>query len=86
MVHPDFVGAGMAPMTCCCSPATLRRWLPFLAWLPHYSLEWFKMDVIAGLSVGLTVIPQALAYAEVAGLPPQVTSLPLLPPRPLHTA
>lgn len=33
------------------------------------------MDFIAGLSVGLTVIPQALAYAEVAGLPPQVKQL-----------
>ncbi|XP_074176022.1 sodium-independent sulfate anion transporter [Rhinolophus sinicus] len=65
------LGAGLAPMTCCCSPATLQRWLPILAWLPHYSLQWLKMDVIAGLSVGLTVIPQALAYAEVAGLPPQ---------------
>ncbi|XP_019499836.1 PREDICTED: sodium-independent sulfate anion transporter [Hipposideros armiger] len=65
------LGAGLAPMTCCCSLATLQRWLPFLAWLPHYSLQWLRMDFIAGLSVGLTVIPQALAYAEVAGLPPQ---------------
>lgn len=72
------LGAGLAPMTCCCSQATLQRWLPILAWLPHYSLQWLKMDVIAGLSVGLTVIPQALAYAEVAGLPPQVRCLPLL--------
>lgn len=36
------------------------------------------MDIIAGLSVGLTVIPQALAYAEVAGLPPQVKWLTFL--------
>ncbi|XP_039715272.1 sodium-independent sulfate anion transporter isoform X3 [Pteropus medius] len=61
----------MAPMSCCCSPAAVRRRLPVLAWLPRYSLKWLKMDLIAGLSVGLTVIPQALAYAEVAGLPPQ---------------
>ncbi|XP_024902934.1 sodium-independent sulfate anion transporter isoform X4 [Pteropus alecto] len=61
----------MAPMSCCCSPAAVRRRLPVLAWLPRYSLQWLKMDLIAGLSVGLTVIPQALAYAEVAGLPPQ---------------
>lgn len=61
----------MAPTTCC-TLATLRRWLPILAWMPNYSLQWLKMDFIAGLTVTLTVIPQALAYAEVAGLPPQV--------------
>lgn len=65
-------GASMAPQARCCSPAAVQRWLPILAWLPDYSLQWLKMDLIAGLSVGLTVIPQALAYAEVAGLPPQV--------------
>lgn len=69
----------MAPDTCCCAPAALQRRLPILAWLPGYSLHWLRMDFIAGLSVGLTVIPQALAYAEVAGLPPQVKW-----PCPLH--
>lgn len=63
----------MTPDTCCCSRGALKRRLPILAWLPGYSLQWLRMDFIAGLSVGLTVIPQALAYAEVAGLPPQVT-------------
>nr|XP_023412596.1 sodium-independent sulfate anion transporter isoform X2 [Loxodonta africana] len=61
----------MAGHAGCCSVAALQRWLPILAWLPDYSGQWLKMDFIAGLSVGLTVIPQALAYAEVAGLPPQ---------------
>uniref|UniRef100_A0A8C7BCV8 Sodium-independent sulfate anion transporter n=2 Tax=Neovison vison TaxID=452646 RepID=A0A8C7BCV8_NEOVI len=64
-------GAGMAPQTRCCSRAAVQRRLPILAWLPDYSLRWLKMDLVAGLSVGLTVVPQALAYAEVAGLPPQ---------------
>lgn len=35
-----------------------------------------QSDLIAGLTVGLTVIPQGLAYAVVAGLPPQVSSFP----------
>lgn len=74
-------GASMAPQARCCSPAALQRRLPILAWLPDYSVSWLKMDAIAGLSVGLTVIPQALAYAEVAALPPQVRRLPPLPPR-----
>ncbi|NXP05997.1 S2611 protein, partial [Thinocorus orbignyianus] len=49
----------------------LRRRLPVLRWLPRYSLAWLQLDVMAGLTVGLTVVPQALAYAEVAGLPLQ---------------
>uniref|UniRef100_A0A2K6Q675 Sodium-independent sulfate anion transporter n=1 Tax=Rhinopithecus roxellana TaxID=61622 RepID=A0A2K6Q675_RHIRO len=64
-------GPRMASNACCCCPAAVQRRLPILAWLPSYSLQWLKMDFIAGLSVGLTAIPQALAYAEVAGLPPQ---------------
>ncbi|XP_075296767.1 sodium-independent sulfate anion transporter isoform X1 [Opisthocomus hoazin] len=49
----------------------LRARLPALRWLPRYSLGWLQLDAMAGLSVGLAVVPQALAYAEVAGLPPQ---------------
>ncbi|XP_011788588.1 PREDICTED: sodium-independent sulfate anion transporter [Colobus angolensis palliatus] len=64
-------GPRMASNACCCCPAAVQRRLPILAWLPSYSPQWLKMDFIAGLSVGLTAIPQALAYAEVAGLPPQ---------------
>lgn len=45
---------------------------PILTWLPRYKLRWLKMDLMAGLTVGLTTVPQALAYAEVAGLPVQV--------------
>lgn len=59
----------------CCRPGLVSRRLPVLAWLPRYSVQWLRLDVIAGLSVGLTVIPQALAYAEVAGLPSQVSRL-----------
>ncbi|NXF87733.1 S2611 protein, partial [Eubucco bourcierii] len=49
----------------------VRAKLPILRWLPHYSLAWLQSDLMAGLTVGLTVVPQALAYAEVAGLPLQ---------------
>ncbi|KTG05371.1 hypothetical protein cypCar_00010580 [Cyprinus carpio] len=51
--------------------AALRSCFPILSWLPRYNLTWLKMDLIAGLTVGLTAVPQALAYAEVAGLPVQ---------------
>uniref|UniRef100_A0A8C9TPF7 Solute carrier family 26 member 11 n=1 Tax=Scleropages formosus TaxID=113540 RepID=A0A8C9TPF7_SCLFO len=55
-----------------CSPqASLKTWLPILVWLPRYRLSWLQMDLIAGITVGLTTVPQSLAYAEVVGLPPQ---------------
>ncbi|KAG7223797.1 hypothetical protein INR49_026480 [Caranx melampygus] len=55
----------------CSSYSTLKAWLPILSWLPRYKLRWLQMDLLAGLTVGLTTVPQALAYAEVAGLPVQ---------------
>ncbi|XP_066560681.1 sodium-independent sulfate anion transporter isoform X2 [Amia ocellicauda] len=54
-----------------CSCCTLKKRLPILGWLPRYSLGWLQMDLIAGMTVGLTAVPQVLAYAEVAGLPVQ---------------
>lgn len=55
----------------CCSYSSLKAWLPLLSWAPRYRLKWLQMDLLAGLTVGLTTVPQALAYAEVAGLPVQ---------------
>uniref|UniRef100_A0A3P8VGX0 Solute carrier family 26 member 11 n=1 Tax=Cynoglossus semilaevis TaxID=244447 RepID=A0A3P8VGX0_CYNSE len=46
-----------------------HTWLPILSWLPRYKLKWLQMDLLAGATVGLTAVPQVLAYAEVAGLP-----------------
>lgn len=57
----------------CCSYSTLKAWLPILSWLPRYKLKWLQMDLLAGITVGLTTVPQALAYAEVAGLPVQAS-------------
>ena len=45
--------------------------LPILGWLPYYSVGKLQRDFIAGLTVGLMVIPQGLAYASIAELPPQ---------------
>ncbi|XP_076548035.1 sodium-independent sulfate anion transporter-like [Osmia lignaria lignaria] len=49
----------------------IRR-IPILEWLPRYNLSKFLQDFLAGLTVGLTVIPQGIAYAIIAGLPAQV--------------
>ena len=47
----------------------LKRRLPILTWLPTYNLDMGVYDIIAGITVGLTTIPQSIAYAAVAGLP-----------------
>ena len=48
----------------------LKRLFPFLAWLPGYSVAVFRTDLIAGLTVALVLVPQSMAYAQLAGLPP----------------
>eukprot|EP00055_Hartaetosiga_balthica_P014795 m.83420 g.83420 ORF g.83420 m.83420 type:complete len:664 (-) comp8689_c0_seq1:228-2219(-) len=45
--------------------------IPFIKWLPHYSLSKAQNDIVAGLTVGLMVVPQGLAYASIAGLDEQ---------------
>ncbi|XP_039417970.1 sodium-independent sulfate anion transporter isoform X7 [Corvus cornix cornix] len=59
-------GVPAMPGSRCPRPA-----LPILRWLPRYSRAWLPLDLLAGLAVGLTTVPQALAYAELAGLPLQ---------------
>ncbi|XP_015108474.1 sodium-independent sulfate anion transporter isoform X2 [Diachasma alloeum] len=49
----------------------LYRRIPILDWLPRYRSDYVVSDLVAGITVGLTVIPQAIAYANVAGIPPQ---------------
>ena len=41
-------------------------------WVRSYDRSWLRFDVLAGLSSAAVVVPQALAYATVAGLPVQV--------------
>ncbi|KAF5285567.1 hypothetical protein FQR65_LT13201 [Abscondita terminalis] len=48
----------------------LKRF-PILEWAPKYTLKKFVSDTIAGITVALTVMPQALAYATIGGLEPQ---------------
>ena len=46
------------------------RMVPFFGWIKTYSTENLKMDFMAGLTVALVLIPQSMAYAQLAGLPP----------------
>ncbi|WP_322512736.1 solute carrier family 26 protein [Chloroflexus sp.] len=52
--------------------ATIYRYLPFLAWLRHYRREHLPSDVVAGIVTAIMLIPQSMAYAQLAGLPPQI--------------
>lgn len=44
---------------------------PVLRWLPAYDRKWLKFDVAAGLTLAAFAIPDNMAYATLAGLPPQ---------------
>ena len=48
----------------------LEKYLPAMRWLSPYRKEYLKGDLIAGLTVGVMLIPQGMAYAMLAGLPP----------------
>ncbi len=48
-----------------------KRNIPILSWLPGYNRGWLTADVIAGLTLWGLVVPEAMAYAGIAGLPPQ---------------
>lgn len=48
----------------------LKKHLPILTWLPNYKKEDLSGDLAAGLTVGVMLIPQGMAYAMIAGLPP----------------
>ncbi|HBG17707.1 MAG TPA: sodium-independent anion transporter [Desulfobulbaceae bacterium] len=47
----------------------LTKIFPFLSWLKGYNAASFRADFIAGLTVALVLIPQSMAYAQLAGLP-----------------
>lgn len=47
----------------------MNRVLPFVAWFRGYNRASLKIDLISGLTVALILIPQSMAYAQLAGLP-----------------
>jgi high affinity sulfate transporter 1 len=52
-------------------PSALGRYVPILYWLPRYERTWLRADAIAGLTLWGLVVPEGMAYAGIAGLPPQ---------------
>lgn len=49
--------------------AYLLSLLPFLSWIGNYNLQWLAGDLVAGITVGAVVVPQSMAYAQLAELP-----------------
>ncbi len=48
----------------------LKSFFPIIEWLSNYKKEWLNGDISAGLTVGIMLIPQGIAYAMIAELPP----------------
>lgn len=47
----------------------LKMFFPFIEWFKDYNSETLRTDFISGLTVALVLIPQSMAYAQLAGLP-----------------
>ena len=65
-------------------PSWLERRIPALDWLAHYQSKHLRSDALAGVIVATLLIPQAMAYALLAGLPPQVGLYASLLPLAVH--
>ena len=52
-------------------PPALLRFLPFMKWLPGVRGEDLKADFLAGLTGAIVVLPQGVAFATIAGMPPE---------------
>src|SRR5215475_7008286 len=51
---------------------TAAALIPAIGWIKHYRRQWLQSDITAGLIAAAVIIPQAMAYATIAGLPVQV--------------
>ncbi len=59
-------------MTVSMETTGLKKRAAILSWLPAYQRSWLRDDLLAGLTTAAVVIPQAMAYATLAGLPVEV--------------
>jgi hypothetical protein len=63
-----------------------HSYVPIADWLFSYQKDWLRPDLIAGLTAAAVVIPKAMAYATVAGLPVQVGLYTALVPMAIYAA
>lgn len=48
----------------------IKRYLPFLSWIGSYDRKWLQGDLTAGITLGVMLVPQGMAYAMIVGMPP----------------
>ena len=53
------------------SKRTLKTFFPIVSWLPKYKASLLQPDTIAALTVWALLVPEAMAYAGIAGMPPE---------------
>jgi len=53
------------------SKSGFARYMPILTWLSKYDRSWLRLDLIAGLTIVALLVPEGMAYAQIAGVPPQ---------------
>ncbi len=63
----------------------MKNYFPILTWLSDYKASYFKNDFIAGITVSVLLIPQGMAYALIAGLPPIYGLYAALTPQIIYT-
>src|SRR6516165_8516482 len=62
-------------------PASIaRRLFPILGWLPAYRRDWLLPDGLDGLAVWAVMVPEAMAYAGIVGVPPIMGLYTIVPP------
>ena len=64
----------------------LVRYVPALSWVPRYQAGWLRGDAVAGFTIWGLLIPEGIAYATLAGLPPQAGLYTLLASLVLYAA
>jgi high affinity sulfate transporter 1 len=62
------------------APSGLAKYAPILAWLPGYQRAWFAPDALAGLALWAVMVPEAMAYAGIVGVPAIMGLYTLAPP------
>jgi SulP family sulfate permease len=51
---------------------SISKFIPMAGWLPRYRGEWLRLDSLAGITTAAVIIPKAMAFAAIAGLPVEV--------------